>query len=96
MGIQHIEESKILKKQFDRLGRQGISERAIELINEYMKEFPNHHYKEVTKLVGKFHALFVAIDNGDYWKEIAQRGYRSEYWDLQKHEAPEEPTPNDK
>ena len=89
MSIRNIEESKILKKQFERLGRQGISERAIVLINKYLKENPEHHYKEITKLIGKFHALYVSIDNNDYWKEIADRGYHKERIELTKFEVKE-------
>lgn len=89
MSIRNIEESKILKKQFERLGRQGISERAIVLINKYLKENPEHHYKEITKLIGKFHALYVSIDNNDYWKKIADRGYHKERIELTKFEVKE-------
>ena len=85
MGILQIEESKALKKEFDRLGRAGISERAIYLINEYIAENPDHNYKEITKLIGRFHALYIAIDNSDYWKEIADRGYRPELNQLPKY-----------
>ena len=38
MAIRHIEEAKELRKQFDRLGRAGISERALYLINEFKIE----------------------------------------------------------
>jgi hypothetical protein len=85
MGIQSIEESKKLKKEFNRLGRDGISERAIHLLEEYTSENPEHNYKEITKLIGRFHALYVAIDNQDYWKEVADRGYRPELYQLGKY-----------
>ena len=86
MSIQTINESKSLKKQFDRLGRDGIAERAIEIFDKYITENPEHNYKEITKLIGRFHALYLAIDNQDYWKEIADRGYRPELSDLERFE----------
>lgn len=85
MAIYHIEEAKKLKKEFDRLGRDGISQRAIELLNKYINENPEHNYKEITKLIGRFHALYLSIDNTDYWKEIADRGYRPEIFELPKY-----------
>lgn len=85
MGIPQIEESKTLKAEFKRLGRDGISERAIHLLDEYLSENPKHNYKEITKLIGRFHALYIAIDNQDYWKEIADRGYRPELYQLGKY-----------
>ena len=85
MGIQAIEESKRLKKCFDKIDREGISKRAMELLDSYIKENPEHHYQEITKLIGRFHALFVAIDNNDYWKEKARKGYANEIYDLEEY-----------
>ena len=85
MGIPAIDESKRLKKCFNEIGREGISKRAIELLDNYIKENPEHHYVEITKLIGRFHALFIAIDNNDYWKEKANRGYIDELYDLEKY-----------
>lgn len=85
MGIQSIEDSKKLKKCFEKVGREGISKRAIELLDEYRDNNPDHSYKEITKLIGRFHALYISIDNGNYWKEIANRGYSPEIWDLEKY-----------
>jgi hypothetical protein len=82
MSIYNLEISKKLKLQFNRLGREGITKRAIELLDNYLKENPSHNYKEITKLIGRFHALYIAIDNNDYWKEIADRGFRPETYDL--------------
>lgn len=90
MNISAIEESKELKAQFERLGRPGISERALCLLYEHAKKHDGN-YKEVTKLIGRFHALYIAIDNSDYWKEIANRGYNSERFDLKNYNfSPEE------
>jgi hypothetical protein len=85
MGIKSIEDSKILKKCFDQIGREGVTKRAIELFDNYLKENPEHNYKEMTKLIGRFHALYISIDNGDYWKEIANKGYNPELYDLVKY-----------
>ena len=90
MSIESINESKRLKKQFDRLGRDGISERAIKLVDSYLAENPEHSYKQITKLIGRFHALYLAIDNQDYWKAIANRGYGPELYDLEKFEKPKQ------
>jgi len=89
MPIQSIEESKTLKKQFERLGRDGISQRAIFLLEEFLimnNKENGFAYKDITMLIGRFHALYIAIDNNDYWKEIADRGYRPELYDLKKFE----------
>ena len=85
MSIQNIEDSKILKKCFDEIGRAGLAKRAIILLDNYMSENPEHNYKEITKLIGRFHALYLAIDNSDNWKEIANRGFTPEKHDLAKY-----------
>lgn len=87
MAIQHIEEAKQLRKQFDRLGRAGISERALHLINEF-KINNDGNYKEVTELIGRFHALWLAIGNTDYWAEIKERGYNKERSELNNYIPP--------
>lgn len=87
MAIQHIEEAKQLRKQFDRLGRAGISERALHLINEF-KINNDGNYKEVTELIGRFHALWLAIGNTDYWAEIKERGYNKERYELNNYIPP--------
>lgn len=91
MAIRHIEEAKELRKQFDRLGRAGISERALYLINEFKKN-NDGNYKEVTQLIGRFHALWLAIGNTDYWAEIKDRGYTKEFYELKNFIFEEEKT----
>ena len=84
MSIIRLEESRELKKEGVRLGRDGISSRALKLIDDFIAENPGN-YKEVTKLIGRFHALYIATIPNDYWREIANRGYRREYCELKNY-----------
>ena len=90
MSIAHIEEAKNLRKQFERLGRDGISQRINDLVLGFAKQYPNGHYKEGIMLAGRLHALFLATPPIDYWREVAQRGYRAETYDLEKFEKRDE------
>lgn len=75
MGIQHIEESKDIRKAFDYLGREGIAKRAIEIC-ERIAESKN--YKDSVKACGEMHALFLSCKADCYWEEKAYLGYQSE------------------
>lgn len=84
MSIQAIEEAKELRKEFERLDRYGISQRANDLIMEYVKKYPEGNYREVCHLLGKFKVLYNAIPRWEYWREVADRGYNQERYDLKK------------
>ncbi len=82
MSIEDIENSKKLKKQGARLGRDGLSQRVHNLVKDYIDENPDGHYKDAIILAGKIHAIFLAT-NG-YWREKAMEGFISELYNLGK------------
>lgn len=84
MSIRAIEDSKRLRKQGDRLGRDGLSQRVHALVVEYVKKNPDGHYAEAIQLAGRLHAIYLATDTHDYWREVAERGFRPEIYDLEK------------
>jgi hypothetical protein len=77
MGIQHIEESKELRKAFDILGREGIAKRAIDICKRVAE---SENYKDSVKACGEMHALFISCKADHYWEEKAGIGYREELW----------------
>jgi hypothetical protein len=84
MAIQHLEDAKQLRKQGDRLGRPGMSQRAHNLIAEYIAAHPDGHYREAIMLAGRLHAIFLATKSNEYWHEVAMRGYSKELWQLEQ------------
>jgi len=84
MSITHLEEAKKLQKQGERLGRDGLSQRINKLVLDFAKKYPDGHYKEGIMLAGRLHAIFIATDPYDYWREVARRGYNKELYDLTK------------
>lgn len=61
MTITHLQESKELRKQGARLGRAGMSQRAHDLIMQYVSENNGEpNYKKVIELAGRLHAIYVA------------------------------------
>lgn len=81
MAIRHLEEAKILRKHGERIGRAGISERIILLVNHFIKH--DGSYLGAIKLAGRLHAIFIAAKYSDYWTEKAQDGYAEEFRDIQ-------------
>ena len=82
MGIYKLEQSKELRKAGKILGRGGISKRVNELVFEFVKKHPDGHYFDGIQLAGKLHALYLATDPSDYWREVAERGFNSEFYSL--------------
>lgn len=82
MPIMSIENSKKLRKQGERLGRDGLSERVNQLVLEFVKKYPDGHYREGIMLAGRLHAIFLATGPNDYWREVAERGFYAEMNDL--------------
>jgi len=91
MGIQHLKESKELKRQGMRLGRDGLSQRVNELVFSFLKDNPEGNFREAIILAGKLHAIYLATDPQDYWREVAHRGYTKEFYDLIQYDIKEEP-----
>jgi hypothetical protein len=82
MAINNLVESKELRAQGVRLGRDGMSQRAHELIAEYMKNNPDGHYKDCIRLVGRLHAIYLATGCDAYWREKAMCGYERERYEI--------------
>jgi len=90
MSIISLEQSKELRKAGERLGRDGLSQRVNNLVLEFAKKYPEGHYGEAIMLAGRLHAIFLATDPHDYWREVAKRGFTAEFYDLKKFEKIEE------
>ena len=86
MGIQSIEDSKLLRAQGKRLYRDGISERIHVLVMEYATKFPGGNWFEAIKLAGRLHAIALAARADSYWREKARYGFTDELYDLPKFE----------
>jgi len=90
MAISDIETAKKLRKQGKRLGREGLSQRINKLVLEFAEKYPDGHYREGIMLAGRLHAIFLATDKGDYWREVAERGFYSELRELHSFQKEEE------
>ena len=90
MAIRDIENAKQLRKQGERLGREGLSQRINKLVLEFAEKYPGGHYREGIMLAGRLHAIFLATDKGDYWREVAERGFYSELRELHRFQKEEE------
>ena len=64
------------------MSREDISERIAELLKEFNEKHPEYHYKEGQILLGRLHALFLACKPYDYWREVANRGFYKEVWEI--------------
>jgi hypothetical protein len=90
MSIRSIEIAKELRKEGERLGRDGLSQRVDQLVLAFAKDNPTGNYREGIMLAGRLHAIFLATDPNDYWREVAERGFTSERWDLRRFEKAKE------
>jgi hypothetical protein len=86
VAIIHLGESKRLRRQGERLGRPGLSQRAHKLIAEYVSNHPDGHYREAIMLAGRLHAIFLAAKCDQYWHEVSMRGYSKELLEIGKFE----------
>lgn len=81
--------SKQLRADGTRLGRKGLAERIIALVNQYKHDYPEGHYKEGVILAGRLHAIALACRFDPYWEEKALLGFQHECSDLRGLEAPD-------
>lgn len=73
--ILHIELAKRLRKAGARLGREGLSRRAIVI----MKEFADRgSFKAAMVAVGRLKAIAAAAKYDDYWTEQVNDGFHKE------------------
>jgi len=91
MGIPHIEEAKELRKEGKRLGRAGLSQRVLVLLEQYK----DPSYKKAIELAGRLHAIALAARTDSYWSEKCGRGYEMERHDIKIFEAQEVKNDND-
>ena len=68
-----------LKKEFDDMGRDGVSERIIKHIDAFNK---NPSYKNAVILAGKLKALTYVCRGDCYWNEKAEQGFYEEFNNL--------------
>lgn len=80
MSIQSLKTSKILREQGKRLGRQGLAERVLTLVDEFNK---NRSYKNAIVLAGRLKAIAQACKFDSYWDEKCGSGYNHETYDLE-------------
>jgi len=57
----------------ERLGREGISKRAIELVNDF-----DGSYKGAVILAGRMRVLSIAAEHEEYWREKTHKGIMNE------------------
>lgn len=78
MSAYSLEISRKLRKQCDRLGRDGLSQRANDLVLEFAKKHPTGHYREAIILAGKLRAISLAARADTYWGEKTDSGFYDE------------------
>ncbi len=79
----HLKWAKELKLQGERLGREGLSERVFQLVEEFQKD-PTP--KGAMHLSGQLKAIAQAANFDCYWKEKVSNGYHAERLDLAQFE----------
>jgi hypothetical protein len=84
-------DTEALKFQGKRLGRAGLAERVIELVEEFQKA-PT--YIKAITLAGRLSAIVVACKFDDYWTEKAQDGWHREMHALHDIAAPQKIDPD--
>lgn len=86
-----IEVQNQLRKQGERLGRDGLSQRVNDLVLEFAKKYPEGHYREAIILAGRLRAISIAAKSDSYWGEKTDHGYYTEAeYDLPKFQKREE------
>jgi hypothetical protein len=78
MSIQSLQVSCDLRKQGERLGRDGLSQRVNDLVLEFARKYPNGHYREGIILAGKLRAISLAARVDSYWGEKTDAGFHEE------------------
>lgn len=81
MTIQHLEWAKDLRKEGARLGRAGMSQRVIEIIEEF-----DGSYIGAMILAGRMKAIAQAAKCDGYWDEKVNKGFIRELSDIENFE----------
>jgi|GEM_PF-2339143 len=85
MTIQHLEWAKELRKEGERLGRSGMSQRVLKCVEEF-----DGSYKGAMILAGRLKAIAQAAKCDDYWDEKVNKGFISELSDIKRFEPSED------
>lgn len=84
--MQHLQWAKELRKEGERLGRAGLSERVIELVKDF-----DGSYKGAMHLAGQLKAISQAAKFDDYWTEKVERGFHREHEQLPYYQKKPDP-----
>jgi hypothetical protein len=71
MSIQTLRQSKQLRAHGEKVGRDGMSQLAIEAIGEF-----DGSYKGAMILAGRMKAIAQMASVDDYWSEQVQKGFQ--------------------
>lgn len=84
MLIHKNREEHFLRKVGSVLGREGMSERVIELVKNF-----DGSYVEAIKLAGALKAVTIMAESDSYWHEKMHQGYLNEIarWDVWGNEV---------
>lgn len=77
MAIKTIKDSKTLKKYGEKMGREKIAWRIIELCKEVAKE---ENYIDAVKTAGRLRAIAMACKFDCFWEEKMNDGYFAEIY----------------
>lgn len=78
--ILHFEWAKQLREQGKKLGREGMSQRVIHLIDDFVET--GGGYKDAMILAGRLKAIAQAAKCDEYWDEQVNKGFHREMGDL--------------
>lgn len=78
MSTLLLEISRNLRKQGERLGRDGLSQRVNDLVLDFAKKHPNGNYREAIILAGRLRAISLAARSDLYWGEKTDLGFHDE------------------
>lgn len=76
-----IRDVRKLRKEGERLGREGLSKHIIDLCAEFMSA-PTH--KGAMQLAGRMRVIATAAGYDDYWREQVGKGESAEMFDITK------------
>lgn len=83
-----ISDVKKIKREGQRLGRAGLSQRVIALVAEF-----DGSYKGAMKLAGRMRVIAAAASQDDYWREQVGKGEWAEMNDIYNFQpSPQEET----
>lgn len=75
MSVFDMRTAKSLKMHGERLGRDGLSERAMQIMDDFAKA---RGMREAMKVAGRMKALAAAAKFDDYWTEQVDKGFSAE------------------